>query len=733
MKKLAALFLSLLLSTGAAFADSPKDSPKEADAQPAKTTPAAKPGTAKTNAEIAAEMEELRQVLQTQQEQLQMLKEELAKRDRQIEEARETAASANSRATEATVKANEAVATSAEVKTTATALNTSVANIAASNAAAVNASSAAVPGGQGGAEDKGPTTIRFKGINITPGGFIAAETVNRQRAMSSDINTPFNSLPFSNNATGKLPEMNFTGRQSRLSLLAETKLGETKVSGYYEADFLGTGVTSNNRQSNSYVFRQRQVWGRVDFASGWAFSAGQMWSLVTEDRKQTVNRTEVLPMVIDPQYVVGFNWERQYGARVSKTLGDKLTLAASVEGSSETLGGRGFSNYCATTIIGASACNSVTGTVSTNSFIFAPGSGGGLYNFADTTGYPINKTPDVIVKAAIDPGFGHYEVYGILSEFQNRVYPCAVASITAAQAAAVTNVSVTDANGNVYTGNYNANKFAAGSSPLTNPACSNTTPSASGAYNDSRTGGGVGFHAKAPVLNKKLDIGLSGLYGDGVGRYASGQLADVTLRPDGTAALIHNASWLGSLEFHLNPKWDIYGYVGGEYAGRAAYKGYQSVTGTNATTPVTFALTTSGGGTPPTSLLYPETQTTWKVSTSGVGGYGSPAATNTGCSTEVPPNIITLAGPFSGSQAGGSGVPNGGSSCAGDTRYLGEASIGFWNKLYQGEKGRVQWGIQYSYFYRNTWSGSGGLTGGASIAPHAVNNMVWTSFRYYLP
>jgi len=708
MKKLAALMLSLLLSTGVAFADSPKDSPKEADAQPAKTTPAAKPATAKTNAEIAAEMEELRQVLQTQQEQLQLLKEELAKRDRQIEEAREAAASANSRATEATVKANEAVATSAEVKTTTSALNTSVANIAAGNAAAVNASQAPAAAGQAPAEDKGPTTIRFKGINITPGGFIAAETVNRQRAMSSDINTPFNAIPFGANAIGKLPEMNFTARQSRLSLLAETKLGETKVTGYYEADFLGTGVTSNNRQSNSYVYRQRQVWGRVDFKNGLAFSAGQMWSLVTEDRKQTANRTEVLPMVIDPQYVVGFNWERQYGARVSYALGDKATLAASVEGSEETLGGRGFSTY-----------TSASGAVSQNAWVFAPGAGGGLYNFADTTGYSVNKTPDVIVKAAFDPGFGHYEVYGILSVFQNRVYPCAVVSITAANAATLTNVSITDANGNVYTGSYNANKFASGSSPITNPSCTNTTPSASSAYNDSRTGGGVGFHAKAPVLGKKLDIGLSGLYGDGVGRYASGQLADVTLRPDGTAALIHNASWLGSLEWHATPKWDIYGYVGGEYAGRAAYVGYQSVAGTSATTPVTLGLTTTGGGTPPASLLYPETQTSWKVVTNGIGGYGSPYANNTGCSTELPP--------------AGTGAPSTGSSCAGDTRYLSEASLGFWNKIYQGEKGRVQWGIQYSYFYKNTWSGSNGLTGTTSVSPHAVNNMVWTSFRYYLP
>ena len=78
MKKLAALALSLFLTAGPAFADSPKDTPKESDAQPAKSSTAAKPATPKTNAEIAAEVEELRQTLQAQQEQIQMMKEELA-------------------------------------------------------------------------------------------------------------------------------------------------------------------------------------------------------------------------------------------------------------------------------------------------------------------------------------------------------------------------------------------------------------------------------------------------------------------------------------------------------------------------------------------------------------------------------------------------------------------------------------------------------------------------------
>ena len=692
MKKLAALLLSLFLSCGTAFADSPKDSPKETDAQPAKAAPA-KSTTTKSNAEIAAEMEELRQTLQAQQEQLQMLKEELAKRDRQIEEARETAASANSRATEATTKANEAVATSAELKTTTSALNSSVANMSSAKAPVVTGSPA-VPAGQGGAEEKGPTTIRFKGVNLTPGGFIEAATVTRQRALSADINTPFNSVPFTANSLGHLTETNFTARQSRLTLLVDSKIGDTKVSGYYEADFLGAGTTSNNRESNSYVYRQRQLWGRADFADGLAFSAGQMWSLSTQNRKGVANRTEWFPLMIDPQYLVGFTWQRANSFRVSKSFGDKFIIAGAVEGSQETLGGRGFSTYTAT-----------NGTATQNAWVFAPGSSGGLYNAFDPTGYSVNKTPDFILKAAFDPGFGHYEVYGILSTFQNRIYPCAVVSVPASTTATATVTS----NGTVYTGTY-ANTVLSGAA-VTPSGCTNTTPSSAGVHNDSTVAGGVGFHAFAPI--KKFDVGLSGAYGDGTGRFYSAQLADSTMRPDGSITMIHNASWLGSLEWHLTPKWDLYGYVGGEYAARAAYTGYQSVTGSTTTIPVT--LTSTGGA----SIVYPETQTKWTTSTSGIGGYGSPYANNSGCSTENAP--------------GGTSAPSGGGTCAGDTRYISEATIGFWNKLYQGEKGRVQWGIQYSYFYRNTWSGKNGLAGTTSVSPHAVDNMVWTSFRYYLP
>ncbi|MGB2654804.1 MAG: hypothetical protein WAN62_13545, partial [Candidatus Acidiferrum sp.] len=417
MKKLAALTLSLFLSYGIAFADSPKDT----DAPPAKPAAAAKPATPakpkaakkadKSDSAIAAEIEELRQAVQAQQEQLQMLKEELAKRDRQIDAAQDAAAAANARAAEANTKAIEAVNTTAAVKSTADTLNTKVEDLSASNAAlkttVATVANENAAGGQGGEE--GPASIRFKGITITPGGFIAAETVFRNRGTGSDINTPFNSIPFPSSDLAQVSEFNATGRQSRLSVLFQGNADNVKLSGYYEMDWLGACVTSNDRQSNSYCLRQRQLFGQAAFSSGWTVTGGQQWSLATETKKGMDNRTENLPMTIDPQYSVGFTWARQYGFRVTKDIGDKAWIGVSAEAPQTT----------------------ITTTGQPTSFLVgSAGSAGGLYNSADGTGYSLNKTPDFIAKLVFEPGFGHYEIFGIVSDFRARVYPCS-AAITA--------------------------------------------------------------------------------------------------------------------------------------------------------------------------------------------------------------------------------------------------------------------------------------------------------------
>src|SRR5206468_4496520 len=111
----------------------------------------------------------------------QMLKEELAKRDRQIDEAREAAAAANARAAEASTKATEALNTTAEVKSTAVSLNSTVSDLKPSNEALKTTVTTEQAAAQK-AEATGPTTIKYKGISISPGGSLAAETVFRNRA-----------------------------------------------------------------------------------------------------------------------------------------------------------------------------------------------------------------------------------------------------------------------------------------------------------------------------------------------------------------------------------------------------------------------------------------------------------------------------------------------------------------------------------------------------------------------
>jgi hypothetical protein len=652
MKSAWTLCAMVLLATGlVAQTTAPKTSKKKA-APPAITAAdvqALKDAIASQQAALAQ-----------QQQQLQELRDELRRKDQVVQQAQTAATDAAGKADAAQASATQQQAAVTELKTNVTDLQGTVANTVVNLQETQKTMS------------ESPAAIHYKGVTLTPGGFVAAETVTRQRANESDINTPFNSIPYQGNALAHINESNFTARQSRLSLLAESNVGSAKLTGYWEGDFLGAGVTSNNRQSNSYVFRQRILYAQAALQSGWIFTGGQQWSLATETRKGITNRTEVLPMTVDSQYQVGFSWARQYGFRVVKDFGGKFALGLSVEGPQATIGGRGFSSVSTT--------NQGTATVSTigNAFVDGPGSGGGLLNFVDTTGYSLNKSPDFIVKAVADPKWGHYEVFGILSTFRNRVYPCAVVGTNSTD----TNPPATP----------------------TTIACGingSTTPSSVGAYNDTRTGGGFGANIRVPVVAKKLDFAIQGAAGDGIGRYGSAQLADITLRPDGTQALIRTAHALGELELHPNSKLDIYAYFGGEYAWRTAYQGYDSISITK--TPAIPANAT-------TAAIPSTTTTTFKLNQ--IGGYGSLFANNSGCGTENPPsNQLT---------------PAGGGTCAGDTRLIMEGTLGFWDKLVQGPKGGLRWGIQYSYFTRSAWSGGG-------ISPKAVDNMIWTSFRYYLP
>ena len=566
--------------------------------------------------------------LAQQQQQIQELRDTLQSKDQAVRQAQAAATDAAGKADAAQAQASQQQQTVGELKSDVSDLKTNLLNTTMT----VQETQKNV-----GAAMESPTTLHYKGITITPGGFLAAEFVRRSRALGADINTPLNSLTMPGASQSSVSEFFGSGRQSRISMLAQGQTRIAKLSGYYEADFLSAGVTSNNNESNSYTLRQRQAFAQAAFNDGLTITGGQMWSLVTETKHGVDNRTEAVPMTIDPQYNVGFSWARQYGLRLAKNFENKVWFAVSAENSQATVTTHG------------NGANFLVGSA---------GASGGLYNSAasasasgaasNVANYSFNPSPDVVAKLAFEPGFGHYEVFGVYSRFRDRVFPCGDLSST----------STVLCGGSATAG-----------------------PNALGAYNASKNGGGIGANARWSFVNKHLDFGLHGLGGVGIGRYGTGGLPDASVHANGTLDLIHSYQGLTTLEWH-GPKLDVYMNAGAEYASRA--DDFDPISGKQV-------------------------------------GYGAPTFKTSGCYTETIPGATN--GFFPGSL----------SNCTADTRVLIEGTFGIWFKPYDGSRekvnrGRIQWGPQFSYVDRETWSGAG-----SPNEPHGLDAMIFTSFRYYLP
>src|SRR4029077_1639236 len=207
---------------------------------------------------VASQLKTMSDALEAQQKQIEALRQEVQSRDQAVQQLQQRLDQSQAAATQAQAKADSASAEASKQEQSVPALRTDVDDLKQNATTTV----LTLQETQKSVKDalESPAAIHFKGVTLTPGGFVAAETVSRQRATSADVNTPFTGIPFAGNDLYRVAENAFTARQSRLTLLAESKVGDVKLTGYYEGDFLGTGVTSNNRQSNSYVFRQRQIY-----------------------------------------------------------------------------------------------------------------------------------------------------------------------------------------------------------------------------------------------------------------------------------------------------------------------------------------------------------------------------------------------------------------------------------------------------------------------------------------
>jgi len=603
----------------------------------------------KVKAESATEVQlrELREEMHAQQSEIEALKSQLAGKDQQATTAQQSAAEAQSQAAAASAAAAQATSAATESSSKADALQTTVNDLKTSTTGLTET----VVNTQKNLQQQidSPAALHYKGLTITPVAFFASEGVWRQHSVNSDVNTPFNSIPFPAANEGHVSELNFSARQSRLGGLFQANAGTYKLSGYFESDFLGTGTSSNNNQSDSYVFRVRQIWGKAETQGGFAVTGGQTWGLVTEDGKSTDVRTEKIPNTVDSQYLVGYSWVRQPGFRVQQRFGDvtknAFTLALSLEQAQIT-------NF--------TVSSTIASAIPANFFFAGPGQNGGLYNAAGNVGagntagtgaittYANNVAPDVIVKAAYDLPKAHFELGGLARFLRDYYYPILTEATVPASGTTAASVAYT------YSPNYSGNTVV---------------------------GGGI-FGSARVSPSKFVDVAVQAMGGPGVGRYGSSQLADATLRPNGTLEPIRNYHGLLSIETHPTPKLDLYAYYGGEYAQRTVY-------------------TTSTG-----ALI----------------GYGPRNLSDTGCYA-LPPNPAST---------GGSAGSISASSCSSPTRYIQEGMIGLTYRLINSPQyGRLQYQLTYSYLQRNLWSGVGTASG--PTGPRAQDNMVHVSMRYYIP
>src|SRR5215472_14092712 len=349
-----------------------------------------------------------------------------------------------------------------------------------------------------------PTSFRYKGLTLTPGGFLEGTMLVRTRNENADIANNYSTIPLNGSPNAKLSEFRGTARNSEFSLLVQGTAGSTKLTGYVETDFLGAAPTANYVESNSWTPRLRQLWIQLDTPLGWALTSGQMWSLLTTNRQGIATLSELRPPGQDGQYVVGFTWTRQRALRVTKNFNNKVWTAFAVESPETTYSAA----FVPPNLMGLNT--SPNAAIGVNLLPF-------LANYSN--GFSTSLAPDLLAKVAFEQGWGHFEIKALGRFFRDRI---------------------------------------------ASTATTNGQTNITGGY-------GVGFGALIPFGNKKWEVSLEGLLGQGIGRYGSSGLPDVTVNPtNGELLPLREARIMGGLVHHHSSRLDLYTYGGDEYACRYA-------------------------------------------------------------------------------------------------------------------------------------------------------------------
>ena len=476
-------------------------------------------------AQDASRMDAIEKQIQALQSELRQMRHDLAARDAQVRSAQADAvrarqeaqaAQASSAAPRGAGRVNQAQATPPATRKPAPnpAPNPARSPPAATTPAPAPKAPATSSPSRNGTEQAqsgqatGPLgTFKLGGVTVKLGGFADADGIYRSRNEVADISSSFSTgIPFPNSPLAHENEVRGTARQSRASLLASADVDNAqKLSAYVELDFQGGAPTANSVESNSYNPRLRQAFGTYDnTAWGLHVLGGQAWSLATLFRNgivpcrktsrspSTRNTSPASPGPASPKSAS----PRILTTRNSGSPPRSKTRKPTHAGSNGTGVGIGTANY----------------------------QNPGIGILANGSQYSTEIAPDLIVKASYDPGYGHYELYGLGRFLHDRV-------------------SV------VGTG-----------------------------HNNTVLGGGIGGGLILPIIKNKLDIQFSGLAGYGIGRYGTSQLPDAIIGQDGSPKPIPEVQALLGVIGHPIDSIDLYGYGGTEQERRtsfdAAGKGY---------------------------------------------------------------------------------------------------------------------------------------------------------------
>ncbi len=240
-----------------------------------------------------------------------------------------------------------------------------------------------------------PLFFRIGSAEFTPGGFLEFTGAMRSKNVGSGIATSFGGVPLASTPAGRLSETRFGAQASRLSLKVTSRPGNINLTGYVEADFLGTQPAGGYVTSNSNTLRMRLYWADVQRGK-WEVLGGQSWSMLTPNRNglSAAPADLFLGLAVDPNYLVGLTWTRAPQFRVVHHTTKSFAVGVSLENPEQFVG---------------------TGVVLPSSF---PSS---LVDNGSNLSTP-GMHPDIITKAAYDGRIGgrgiHAEVAGLYRSFR---------------------------------------------------------------------------------------------------------------------------------------------------------------------------------------------------------------------------------------------------------------------------------------------------------------------------